>query len=364
MRDVKENKLESYPIKFMPLFKDYLWGGQNLRRLGKSFPGSKAAESWEISAHPDGMSLAANGPFTGKSLAELVSDYGSAFVGSLSQTQYGLRFPLLIKLIDAADILSVQVHPHDAYAAQHEKDQGKTEMWLILEAEPGAVIIYGFRDSISQEGFLDALAKGKIGECLQTMPVKSGDLIYIPAGTVHAIGKGIIIAEIQQNSNATYRLYDYDRKNADGSSRPLHLQKALDVIDWKHGTRNGLYEGLSRKQNGGLIIRPVVADPHFCTEIITVKGEAELLSDDRSFQTLIITAGTAQIPHPAAPVTLARGESVLIPANMGLYSLKGDFSALRSYIGDREADIIKPLLEAGYSKEEILKHVAGLDSDS
>lgn len=350
-----------YPLKFIPVFKDYLWGGQNLRRLGKQFPGDKAAESWEISAHKDGMSIVSNGPLTGKTLAELVSEFKENFVGTLSFSRYQDRFPLLLKLIDAQDSLSVQVHPNDAYARTYENDLGKTEMWLILEAAPDAVIIYGFKEKMTREAFARAIEAGKIGDCLSTLDVKRGDVIFIPAGTVHAIGKGIMIAEIQQSSNATYRLYDFDRKNPDGTTRPLHIQKALDTINFNDITRKGIYKGLPIRAQDGLVIRPIIADPHFCTEILEIDGKAELHADSRSFQTLMITDGSGVLECGSQTLTLQRGESVLIPANTGLYAIKGRLTALRSYIGDIEKDILQPLLDAGWSRPEIDAEVAGLD---
>jgi mannose-6-phosphate isomerase len=350
-----------YPLKFAPVFKDYLWGGQNLKLLGKQFPGEKAAESWEISAHKDGMSIAANGPLAGKTLAELVSELQEAFVGTLSFSQYQDRFPLLLKLIDAQDSLSVQVHPNDAYARTYENDLGKTEMWLILEAAPDAAIIYGFKQKMTREAFAQAIEAGKIGDCLSSLKVKKGDVIYIPAGTVHAIGKGIMIAEIQQSSNATYRLYDFDRKNPDGTTRPLHIQKALDTINFDDLTRKGIYKGLSIKTEDGLVIKPIIADPHFCTELLEIDGKASLHADGRSFQTLMITEGSGELVFGKESLPLTRGESVLIPANTGQYTIKGCLTALRSYVGDVQKDIIQPLLDAGWSREEIDAEVAGLD---
>ncbi len=350
-----------YPLKFVPVFKDYLWGGQNLKKLGKQFPGDKAAESWEISAHKDGMSIVANGPLAGKTLTELVSEFKEGFVGTLSFSRYQDRFPLLLKLIDAQDSLSVQVHPNDTYAQTYENDLGKTEMWLILEAAPDAAIIYGFKLNMTREAFAEAIAASKIGDCLKSMDVKKGDVIYIPAGTVHAIGKGIMIAEIQQSSNATYRLYDFDRKNPDGTTRPLHIQKALDTINFDDLTRKGIYKGLPIKPQDGLVIRPIIADPHFCTEILEIDGKAEQNADSRSFQTLMITDGSGELVYDNEALPLSKGESVLIPANTGHYAIKGRLTALRSYIGDVQTDIIQPLLEAGYSRQEIDAEVAGLD---
>ena len=348
-----------YPITFQPLYKDYLWGGRNLERLGKSLPDGIVAESWEISAHHDGMGIVASGRYKGKTLEALVNQFGEVFLGSRSYKQYRNKFPLLLKFIDANDRLSVQVHPNDEYARTHENDLGKTEMWYVLDAQPDAHILYGLTRRMSKDEFRSILNKGRIGDILKSVPVKKGDVIYIPAGTVHAIGSGILIAEIQQNSNATYRLYDYDRKNPDGTSRPLHIDRAIDSIDFENVAGDGKRKGLAYDRDGASI-RVVVADPHFCTEMIAVKDEASFIADDRSFRTYIFTEGSAVLEWAAGSMPVRAGQSVLIPANLGNYKFRGNISALRSYIGDTEGDIAAPLLSAGYTREQMAAAIGGL----
>ena len=349
-----------YPITFEPLYKDYIWGGRNLERLGKKLPDTIVAESWEISCHQDGMSIVSNGTFKGCTLEELVLDYGEKFLGSLSVSLFENKFPLLLKLIDANQWLSVQVHPDDEYAQKHENDFGKTEMWYVLEAEPDATIIYGLTKKISKEEFKNIIDIGQISDVLKSVPVKKGDVIYIPSGTVHAAGKGVLIVEVQQNSNATYRLYDYDRKNPDGSTRPLHINKALDTIDFDKVCNTGKYDGLTYSKDG-LNIRVIVADPHFCAEIIKVKESAQLISDERSFMAYTFLDGEAMLTWNNGDMKVKKGSSVLIPANLGNYSFIGNIKAIRAYIGDIDKDIIEPLLSAGHSREQISGSIGGLD---
>ncbi|MDE0205141.1 MAG: AI-2E family transporter [Candidatus Tectomicrobia bacterium] len=220
-----------YPLSFQPVFKDYIWGGRNLEtRLGRELPSGIIAESWEIAAHANGHSKVEAGPLAGYTLEEVQQRWGAQFIGTSLESD---SFPLLIKLLDSNRWLSVQVHPDDAYAHEHAGDLGKTELWVILHAEPGAEIIYGLKAGVDRELFAQSAATGDINAMLHRIPVRTGDAVYIPAGTVHALGPGAIVAEIQQNSDTTYRLYDWGRTGADGQSRPLHVRQALDVIDWR-----------------------------------------------------------------------------------------------------------------------------------
>lgn len=213
-------------VKLKPATKDYLWGGTRLLKAGKEAPTPILAECWELSFHPDGPCLIASGPDEGKTLSSVCrkDDVGS-YVADFP------FFPVLIKLIDAAKNLSVQVHPSDEYALKNEGSFGKTEMWHILHAEPGCGLYVGFKEDVSKEEVKEALDEGKILSLLNFFPVKPGESYFIPSGTIHAIGKGVTLIEIQQNSNLTYRLYDYDRVGPDGKKRPLHIEKAMKVID-------------------------------------------------------------------------------------------------------------------------------------
>ena len=218
------------PFLLSPAGKDYIWGGERLKSdYGKAIELSPLAETWECSVHPDGPSVVASGEFAGRTLAEVLAEHGE-FLGSSPSAQDGLH--ILVKLIDAKRDLSVQVHPGDAYAFSEEGgQQGKTEMWYVLEAEPGASLVFGLRCAVPPETLRSALADGTVEALLNRVPVRRGDVFYIPSGTIHAIGSGILLAEVQQNSNLTYRLYDYGRLGKDGRPRPLHVDKALAVSD-------------------------------------------------------------------------------------------------------------------------------------
>ncbi len=223
------------PLLFSSVLKDYIWGGRNLEKLGRKLPPEGViAESWDIAAHKDGTSLVENGDFAGYSLTQLQEELGLDLIGENSRWAHERgKFPLLIKLLDANRPLSVQVHPNDEYALKNEGNElGKTEMWVVLHAEPNAEVILGVKAGTTSALFGEAIQKGKLEPFLHHIPVKKGDHICVPAGSLHAIMGGLIIAEIQQNSNTTYRVYDWNRLGADGNPRPLHVDKALDVTNF------------------------------------------------------------------------------------------------------------------------------------
>ncbi|MEM7347125.1 MAG: type I phosphomannose isomerase catalytic subunit, partial [Chloroflexota bacterium] len=224
-----------YPLLFTPVFRDYIWGGRNLEtKFGRTIPPGLVAESWEISGHPSSPTTVENGPFAGKTLPDLLTLLQEELVGHRAKPMLARgKFPLLIKLLDANQPLSVQVHPEDSYAQVHENGElGKTEMWYILHAEPDASLIFGLKPGVTPASFRQAIEAGTLETCLHYLPVKAGDAIFIPAGSVHAIMDGIILAEIQQNSDTTYRVYDWNRVGADGKPRQLHVDRALDVINF------------------------------------------------------------------------------------------------------------------------------------
>lgn len=216
-------------LKLKPACKGYLWGGSRLKNeYNKEFEGDVLAETWELSCHPDGSSRIVNGVFAGRTLREYIAAMGKRVLGS--NCQVFQEFPILIKFIDAKDNLSIQVHPNNMDALENENQYGKTEMWYVLDAEPGAFLYYGFKHPISRAEFRERIEQNTLLEVLNAVPVHKGDLFYIPAGTLHAICKNIVIAEIQQNSNVTYRVYDYGRVGADGMPRQLHAEQAMDVV--------------------------------------------------------------------------------------------------------------------------------------
>ena len=213
-------------LKLKPGCKDYIWGGQRLKTdFGIQSGLNPLSEAWVLSCHPDGPSVLADGPDKGMTLRAWLDKAGKEALGTACEAFED--FPMLIKLIDAKKDLSIQVHPSDAYALEHEGQYGKTEMWVVLDAEPGASLYYGFDREVSLEEFSSRVSDGTLTEVLRKVPVKPGDVFFIPSGTLHAIGAGLVIAEIQQNSNVTYRVFDYGRLGADGKPRPLHVEKAL-----------------------------------------------------------------------------------------------------------------------------------------
>lgn len=273
-----------------PAVKDYLWGGDRLiQEWNIKTKYETAAEAWVLSCHPDGPCVIEGGEYDGRTLAEVIQELGREVLGT-DATAYN-DFPILIKLIDAKKDLSIQVHPSDDYALEHEHQYGKTEAWYILDAKPGASLYYGFREEISAEEFADRIRKGTLTEVLNRVGVKKGDMFFIPPGTLHAIGSGILLAEIQQNSNVTYRVYDYDRKDAAGNKRELHIDKALEVTDRKrpvpaeHGTHlvSCAYFTVDRSsctENGGVIVG--ITDENSFTGILVIDGEGELALDGES----------------------------------------------------------------------------------
>ena len=221
------------PLTFSPILKDKIWGGSKLQTLfGKPATGHKLGESWELSGYEGDESVVTNGFLEGNNLRELIEVYMGELVGDKVFDEHGHSFPLLFKLIDANENLSIQVHPGDEMAAERHNSYGKTEMWYVVDADPGAELIIGFKEDCSRDTYLDALENDKVEDLLQHVAVTKGDVLFIPAGLVHAIGKGVVVAEIQQSSDVTYRIYDFKRKDDQGNERELHTDEALDVINF------------------------------------------------------------------------------------------------------------------------------------
>jgi len=310
-----------YPMKFEPVFKDYLWGGNELERFNKFSDASVIAESWEVSANRDGMSIISNGELKGSSLEDVFKWFPKDLCGIGSHKQ----FPLLIKFIDAKLPLSVQVHPDDTYAFQYEGGSlGKSEMWYIVDAKPGARLVYGLKEGVSKEDFSKAVEEGKISDTLNYVEVKKGDWINIPAGLVHAIGEGIIVLEIQQNSNITYRVYDYDRKDAHGNTRELHIDKAMDVIDFD-GDSIPISQFVKFSSKNYLEY-----NKYFAVEVVESKDSYTTDTDLASFHTYTVLEGSFEVEG----VLVEKGETVLIPASMEEYTLRGSFFAIKSFVPD------------------------------
>ncbi len=350
-----------YPFKFQPVYKNYIWGGRNLEKFGKFLPDGIVAESWEISCHPDGISIISNGKLKGISLPDALKKYGRDIIGKSFHDKDLKKFPLLVKLIDANNDLSVQVHPDDNYAFTHENGEyGKNEAWYIISAKSGAKLIYDVVPGITRRDFQHAVKQNKIEDCLKYVSVSAGDIIDIPAGLLHAIGKGIILAEVQQNSNTTYRVYDYNRTDNYGNKRPLHIEKALDVIDFDTMNRKEKYTGLKIDIPDGVKKTYLVANRLFCMEMIEIDGQLIDNANGSRFFIYTFLEGDGNITCSAGKFSIRMGESVLIPASLGKYSIEGHIKGICSYVPDIETNVITPLKNAGYSMDNMYANVGSL----
>lgn len=320
--------MKLYPLRLCGITKSPIWGGTRLLRdWGKSSDATTVGESWELTVRASEVCTVTNGALDGKSLDEVISSYGADVTGG----DFGSTdFPLLIKLIDAEDRLSVQVHPDDTYAARVENDRGKTEMWYIVDADPDAEIICGLADGVSREDFAAAVASGTMESALKRQPVHAGETYFIPAGLTHAIGKGILIAEIQQNCDRTYRVYDYERRQPDGSLRELHVEKALDVI--RPFTEDEI-NAIRYSRTGGVAESDAVLA--HCDFFRVEKRDLTLSPitlREGIMQHLLCLDGNATLECGGECYTLARGESWLIPAALKGVTLTGDATLLISSV--------------------------------
>ena len=314
------------PLTFAPRLKHYLWGGRRLEELfGRWLPHGVTAESWEVSGHPAEPSVVVDGPLAGRALPDLVAEYGVELLGrrGAAAAERG-TFPLLVKLLDASHALSVQVHPDDAWAAAHRTGEaGKDEMWLILHAEPGAGIIHGLAPGVDRAAFRRAVAEGRVQDALNRVAVHPGDSVMVPAGTVHGILSGVVLLEVQQTSDTTYRIHDWDRLGPDGRPRELHLDKALEVIDFE---RRGaaLVEPRLVEAGGGVRREVVAACRHFVVERIRADAGAVYAAtlDGESCEIWGAVAGTASLRASRAPaLDLEPARFSLLPATMGPFAL-------------------------------------------
>lgn len=310
-----------YPLKFTPIFKDKIWGGQKIKTvLGRDFGElPNAGESWDISGVEGNESIVCNGALAGNSLAELVEVYMGDLVGDKVYAKHGNQFPLLVKVIDANDALSIQVHPDDEMAAERHNSLGKTEMWYLLAADNDASLISGFNSEISKEEYLALVENATLEEALRSYPVKQGDVFFMPAGRVHAIGKGCLIAEIQETSDITYRIYDFNRVDDKGNHRELHTELAVDAIDFSYIENANIEYKLKNNEPCN-----VVDCQHFTTNILKIEGSTERNYEDLdSFVILMGAEGeTTIVCDGCEEVTIAMGESVLIPAALNKITFK------------------------------------------
>ncbi len=306
-----------YPLTFHPVYKDYLWGGTRIPTLFQRPPRAGiSAESWEISTRPEGMSIVSNGPAAGTSLETLSRQWGKELLGSDCP---GNTFPLLIKIIDAKLRLSVQVHPNDDNADATGGDP-KTEMWYVLDAEPGSMVFAGLQQGVSHETFRAAIRDNQVPGRLLSLPVKPDTAIFIPGGCVHAIGEGCLLLEIQQNSNTTYRVYDWDRRDAQGNAREIHVEEAMKTIDWDRGGSR-LVTPANRRDSGNAVEWDIIACPFFRVNRLDLLGDARGTNDGRSFHALFVREGRIVIRTGDDRVECGPGTSCLLPAAVSEYSL-------------------------------------------
>ena len=305
------------PLLLRPSGKDYLWGGQRLNtEFEKGIEMSPLAETWECSTHPDGPCFVAEGEFAGQTLGQVLSG-NPAYLGS--RHMGSTELPLLIKFIDAMEDLSVQVHPTDAYAKEHEHGQlGKTEMWYVLDAAKNARLVYGLRRDCTKEEIREAIEKGKLTRYLQYVPIRKGDLFFIEAGTIHAIGAGALVAEIQENSNLTYRLYDYDREDKNGKKRELHIEKALEAANLKSSAKPRQPLRILKYQQG-MASECLCRCKYFEVYRMIVNTERRqivtYLSDQMSFRVLLCVSGCGNISYPGGQITFYKGDCIFVPAD-------------------------------------------------
>ena len=316
-----------YPMTFKPVYKDYPWGGSRIpKTYNRNEPEGIYAESWEISDHDDGMSVVANGELAGKSIRDVLQENPQGIMGSKVE---GTKFPLLIKLIDAKQKLSVQVHPNDETAAEFG-GEAKTEMWYMLGDNPTQVYC-GLNDGVTKESFLQAVEGGTSGDTMRPVPVVKDSAVFVRGGRVHAIDEGCFILEIQQNSNTTYRIYDWGRMGNDGKPRPLHIEQAINVINWDDH-ENPLVDPKPLVDTDTFQCWEVLACEYFRLEKLTFTTPLEVPLDGTTFHALFVSEGEATVSWGGGTLTAPAGTSILIPAALPAYTLGGDATVLRTTI--------------------------------
>jgi mannose-6-phosphate isomerase len=308
-----------YPLKFKPVCLEKIWGGTRLKTLlNKEFgPLSNCGESWEISAVEDQVSVVKNGFLQGNNLTELIEIYMGELVGDTIFRKYGIEFPLLFKFIDANDDLSIQVHPDDKLAKERHNAYGKTEMWYVVYADKGALINTGFNQPVTPEMYMEYLEQGKLPELLCYEEANPGDVFFIPAGRVHAIGKGILLAEIQQTSDVTYRIFDYNRKDAQGNTRELHTDLAVDAIDFSYSDEYKTKYSAEKNESS-----EIISCSYFTTNLLEFNTKIEKdyhLLD--SFIVYMNIAGRFKIEYEDGEETVEPGETILVPASLEVFRL-------------------------------------------
>jgi mannose-6-phosphate isomerase len=319
--------MKFYPLQFQPIFKDRIWGGTKLKTvLNKPITSSITGESWELSTVDGDVSVIANGEFAGKSLTAFIDAFPNEVLGTKVFKIFGKQFPLLFKYLDAREDLSIQVHPNDQLASARHNSFGKTEMWYVLQADAGSSIIIGFKKDSNSAEYIENLNGKTLLSLLDTIPVEVGDVFFLETGTVHAIGAGLLIAEIQQTSDITYRLYDFDRVDADGNTRALHIDLALDAINYDKIDAKRSYQKHENTSN------EMVDCNYFTTNYIPLSGTMKFEKDGRSFHVYMCTEGDFTITQENVPYHYKKGDTILMPAAISIFEFTGNASLLEIYI--------------------------------
>ncbi|MDX6190052.1 type I phosphomannose isomerase catalytic subunit [Flavobacterium sp. Fl-318] len=316
-----------YPLQFSPILKERIWGGEKLKTiLNKSIVSKITGESWELSTVEGDVSVVANGALKGKSLMELIDETPNEILGTKVYERFGKQFPLLFKYLDAREDLSIQVHPNDALAKERHNSFGKTEMWYVLQADTDARIIVGFKEDSGKEEYLKHLNDKTLVSILDDVKAKTGDVFFLETGTVHAIGAGLVVAEIQQTSDITYRLYDFDRKDAQGNTRELHVDLALDAINYNKVDTQKKYETKTNTSN-------VVVDcPYFTTNFIPLEDKVAVSKSGETFTVYMCVEGSFEMEYDGFKQSYIKGDTVLVPAAINAFMLTGKASILEIYI--------------------------------
>jgi mannose-6-phosphate isomerase len=323
----KKMMTKVYPLQFEPILKERIWGGEKLKTiLNKPITSKITGESWELSTVEGDVSVIANGDYQGKALTELIDTYPNEILGTAVHKRFGKQFPLLFKYLDAREDLSIQVHPNDELAKKRHNSFGKTEMWYILQADQDARIIVGFKENSNAGDYLEHLKNNTLVSILDDVKAKPGDVFFLETGTVHAIGAGLLVAEIQQTSDVTYRIYDFDRKDAQGNTRELHVDLALEAINYN---KVDTFKEYTKEVNQS---NTIVDCPYFTTNFLSLDGEKEVGKTGNTFTVYMCTEGSFEIEFDKIEYSYKKGDTVLIPAAMNAFILSGKASILEIYI--------------------------------
>lgn len=316
-----------YPLQFDPILKERIWGGEKLKSvLAKPIQSSSVGESWELSTMEGDVSVVSNGELKGTSLMELIDEAPNEILGTTVYSKFGKQFPLLFKFLDAREDLSIQVHPNDALAKERHNSFGKTEMWYIMQADEDARIIVGFKDKSNADEYVENLNNKTLLSILDDVKVKSGDVFFLETGTVHAIGAGSVVAEIQQTSDITYRIYDFDRVDAQGNERELHIDLALDAINYD---KVNAFKQYSREVNQS---NTVVNCSYFTTNFIPLEGAKTVSKNGDTFTVYMCVDGEFDLEFNGLKYSYKKGDTVLVPAIIQSFTLEGNASVLEIYI--------------------------------